>query len=499
MPPHPDPLPVSGERESARWWWAAAWVLLLAAFLALRVDLTTDEHSMDERIVLSVSKGMSESGRLDPNWTVASPHYYRYPQYNFYSYNVLSHFLIVAAASLPMTPVVVLRIANVVYQLAAFALLILLLRKLEVPLAPLLAAATLAAFMPAMVHDAHIARCESLLYLLFAAVIYCAISGRLLLGGLVLGFGAAAKATFLASGLVFVPCLYATATSFPVLLRRTATIALATVAAFALCAPYAVLHFPVLVAGLARIYGVYAAHGPGPHRLIDPTPLRDALHAAAFLTVLYGSLVPAAIVSPLFCRRDEAKRHPGTEVAHSATLNAGCPASGWRLWLGVWLASDAIVLYFAPVPFFIERNYSLAVFGCAVLLGAWMAWGRARPLALIAFAAALVPMGYWSVQIALASAEPPAARRAQWQAAHINEPTTYFWTAEQNIAEQLPNCSGLLAIPYLNDDFSRRLLDYVRASGRKEVAHYVSRFSLVPTSTLHTYLDTDIYYFTCAP
>src|SRR5262249_52349184 len=404
------------KRQSPRWIWTAAWLLLLAPFLALRVDLSTEENSMDERIVLSVSQGMSEAGRLDPNWTVASPHYYRYPQYNFYSYNVLSHFLMRATAPLPIAPIVVLRAANVAYQLAALALVILVLRKLRTSPAPLFAAAALVTFMPAMVHDAHIARCESLLYLLFAAVIYTAVAGRFLLGGLTLGFGAAAKATFLASGLLFVPFLFA-APSVAVLLRRAPSIGFATVVAFALAAPYAVVHFPVLITGLARIHGVYVAHGAGPHRLLDPTPLRDALHAAAFLAIVYGSLVPAAIVAPLFCSRDEAKRNPGRQIPHSATFHAGCRPSGRRLCLGVWLATIAVILYFAPVPFFIERNYSLALFGCAALLTAWLASGRARPLALIVFAAALVPMAYWSLQIALASAEHPMARRAQWQAA----------------------------------------------------------------------------------
>ena len=506
---------------------AAAWVLLLAAFLALRVDLTADENSMDERIVLSVSKGMSETGRLDPNWTVASPHYYQYPQYNFYSYNILSHFLIAAVAPLGVQPIVVLRIANVIYQLGALALLILVLRKLQFPPGALFAAAALVTFLPGMVHDAHIARCESLLYLLFAGVMASAVAGRFLLGGLILGFGAAAKVTFLASGLVFIPFLFAAATSLPLLLRRAAAIGLATAAAFALSAPYAVLHLPVLVTGLARIQGVYMAHGPGPHRLIDPTPWRDALHAAAFLAVVYGSLVPAAIVSPLFCNPHGAQRFAGRsareagpgspDFASAFALRASAdpepavaraasegglrhPGYGdyWRLCLGVWLASVAVLVYFAPVPFFIERNYSLAVFGCAVLLAAWIAAGRARALVALAFAAALIPMGYWSVQIALANGERPMGRRGAWQAAHVDAPVTLFWTAKPDVSNELPACSGLLAIPDLNDDFSQRLLAYVRASGRREVAHYVSRFSIVPTSTLHTYLDTDAYYFTCS-
>jgi hypothetical protein len=463
-------------RKSTRWAWAAAWVLLLAVFLALRLDFSTAENSMDERIVLSVSKGMSEVGRLDPNWTVASPHYYRNPQYNFYSYNILAHFLIVATQPLGAQPIVVLRLANVLYQLVALALLIVVVRRLQFSPGTMFATAALVTFLPGMVHDAHIARCESLLYLLFAGVMASALAGRFLVGGVILGFGAAAKVTFLASGLVFVPCLYAAAASLPVLLRRTATIALATVATFALAAPYAMVHFTVLLEGLTRIHAQYTApdfaHGAGPHRLLDPTPLRNALHAIAFLAIVYGSLVPSAIIAPLFNRAP--------------------------LFLGVWLATVAVILFFAPVPFFIERNYSLALFGCAVLVGAWMASGVTRPLAHVAFAAALVPMAYWSVQIALASTERPGARRAQWQAEHIHAPVTYFWTGERDAAE-LPSCSGLLAILDVNDDFSRRLLDRVRASGRREVGHYVSRFSIVPTSTVHTYLDMDVYYFTCAP
>jgi hypothetical protein len=478
-------------RKSVRWGWAAAWVLLLAAFLALRLDFSTTESSMDERIVLSVSKGMSEAGRLDPNWTVASPHYYQYPQYNFYSYNILSHFLIVATQPFGAQPIVVLRLANVLYQLAALVLLIVVLRRLQFSHGTVFATAALVTFLPGMVHDAHIARCESLLYLLFAGVMASALAGRFLVGGLILGFGAAAKVTFLASGLVFVPCLYAAASSAPVLLRRAATIVVATVAAFALATPYAIAHFPVLAEGLARIHAQYTGPGAGPHRLLDPTPLGNALHAAAFLAVVYGSLVPAAIVAPLlnhtrFCWSMIFFRKPVPTFRDHALV------------LGVWLATLAVILYFAPVPFFIERNFSLALFGCAVLVGAWLASGAARALARIAFVAALIPMGYWSVQIALASAERPAARRAQWEAADIHAPVTYFWSGDRNAAE-LPSCSGLLGIPDLNDDFSRRLLDRVRATGRREVGHYVSRFSIVPTSTLLTYLDMDVYYFTCAP
>jgi hypothetical protein len=449
------------------------WALLLAAFLVLRIDIGTQENSMDERIVLAVSKGMSESSRLDPNWIFASPHYYQYPQYNFYSYNMLSHFWITLASPLRVESVVVLRIMNVLYQVAALGLVILTLRKIGIPQTGLVAAAALLTFMPGMVHDAHIARCESFLYLLFAGAMYSAASDRFLIGGLILGLGAAAKMTFLASGLLFIPALFAVRNSYPILLRRAATIGVATIVGFAVSAPYAVINFPVFITGLSRIRSIYLAHGPGPHRLLDPTPVKNVFHTVAFLTIISGSLVVSGVIAPLFNRA--------------------------RIFLGVWLSGVAVFVYFAAVPFFIERNFSLAIFSFAVLLSAWIGSGRARLLALPALAAALIPMAYWSIQIARSSYEGPFMRRSHWQAANVHEPVTLFWSAKPNVAGELPVCSGLLGIPDVNDDFSRRLLEYLRSTGRKEVAHYTSRFSIVPTSTLHTYLDMDMYYYTCNP
>jgi hypothetical protein len=449
------------------------WALLLAAFLGLRIDIGSQENSMDERIVLAVSKGMSESSRLDPNWIFASPHYYQYPQYNFYSYNMLSHFWITLTSPLRVEPVIVLRIMNVLYQVAALGLVILTLRKIGMPQTGLIAAAALLTVMPGMVHDAHIARCESFLYLLFAGAMYCAVTDRFLVGGLILGLGAAAKVTFLASGLLFIPALVAVGSSRQALLRRAVTIGVATLVGFAASAPYAVINFPVFITGLSRIRSIYLAHGPGPHRLLDPTPVNNALHAVAFFTILSGSLILSGIIAPLLNRA--------------------------RIFLGVWMSSVAVFVYFAAVPFFIERNFSLAIFGFAVLLSAWIGSCRARLLALPALAAALIPMAYWSIQIARSSYEGPFIRQSQWQAAHLREPVTPFWTAKPNLADELSVCSGVLGIPDFNDDYSQRLHDYVRSTGRKEVWHYVSRFSIVPTSTLHTYLDMDMYYYTCTP
>ena len=456
-----------------RFSWIMVWALLLAAFLALRIDTAARENSMDERIVLAVSRGMSESARLDPNWIFASPNYYQHPQYNFYSYNMLSHFWITLTSPLRVEPVIVLRIMNVFYQLAALGLVILTLRKTGIRQTGLVAAAALLTFMPGMVHDAHIARCESFLYLLFAGAMFSAVTDRFLIGGLILGVGAAAKVTFLATGLLFIPSLFAVGSSRQVLLRRAVTIGVATIAGFAASAPYAVINLPVLITGLSRIRSIYLAQGPGPHRLLDPTPIRNAIHVVAFFTIISGSLVLSGIFAPLFNRA--------------------------RIFAGVWMSSVAVFVYFAAVPFFIERNFSLAIFGFAVLLSAWIGSGRARLLAIPAFAAALIPMAYWSIQIARSSYEGPFMRRSQWQAAHVREPVTLFWTAKPDPAEEMPVCSGVLGVPDVNDDYSQRLNDYLRSTGRKEIWHYVSRFSVVPTSTLHTYLDMDMHYYTCTP
>jgi hypothetical protein len=229
---------------------------------------------------------------------------------------------------------------------------------------------------------------------------YSAVADRFLIGGLILGVGAAAKVTFLASGLLFIPALFAVRNSYPVLLRRAATIGVAAMVGFIAAAPYAVINFPVLISGLAPIRSIYLAHGPGPHRLLDPTPVKNAFHAVAFFAVISGSLVLAGLIAPLFNRAP--------------------------ILLGVWISSVAVLVYFAMVPMFFERNFSLAIFGFAILLSAWAGSGNARGLALAAFAAAIIPMSYWSIQIARSSYDGPAVRGARWQAEHVREPVTSF-------------------------------------------------------------------------
>lgn len=432
--------------------------LLLLSFFALRVDVSPKENSVDERIVLIVSEQMTAKGNLDPNWDgPAMPPYFRFPQYNFYSYNVMSHILIGAAKVIGVSPILVLRATNVFYQFVALIFVLLAFRRLGASDAALFLVAALITFMPAMVHEAHIARCESLLYAIFAAVLYLASAGRLMVAALVVGIGMASKMTFAAAGLILLPALLTD-------VRRIPSAALACGVGFAVFAPYAILQPGIFLDGLRWLSRTYYAPFP-PHSLMDPTPIKNAGHALSFFLVLYGAVVPLGLLSILWIRD--------------------------RVLIGIWLASVVTLLYFAPVPMFIERNFSLAVFGFIVVL----ATSPQLP-ARLATALSIALMAYWSTQIALSTHELAGERRLTWERANHTIGQMFWWETFRD-ESKVPVCTGLMAVPYMNDDYSRAIRDYLLQNGHAEVAHYASRFSFVPTSTLHTYLDADVYYYRC--
>lgn len=427
--------------------------VLLFSFFALRVDLNPKENSVDERIVLAVSEQMTANGNLDPNWNGPEMHIsFRVPQYNFYAYNVVSHFWIGLAKETGAQPILILRAANVLYQFVALILVLMALHRFDETVQ--LTVAALIVFMPATADEAHIARCESLLYAIFAAVLYLASVGRLMTAALLVGIGMASKMTFAATGLILLPALLNQFSRIPLA-------ALACGAGFAISAPYAIIHPNIFLSGLQWLGRTYYAPFP-PHSLIDPTPIRNAEHALSFFLVLYGALIPLALLSVLWIRD--------------------------RLIVGVWLASVATLIYFLPVPMFIERNFSLAVFGFAIVLAT-------VPRLHIATMISVAVMAYWSVQISLSIHDPLGARRVAWETANNIQKNQMVWWEIYN--SKIPSCVGLLSAPYLNDDYSHAIRSRLLSSGHVEIAHYKSRFSLVPTSTLHTYLDTDVYYYRC--
>ena len=149
--------------------------------------------------------------------------------------------------------------------------------------------------------------------------------------------------------------------------------------------------------------------------------------------------------------------------------------------IGLWLSAAAVICYFAPKPVLFERNLSLAIFAAVVVL-ALLSW-RSRP-ALACAAIAALPMGYWSTQIALASAN--SQRFDTWAATNMAQSVPDYWGMPW---DELPKCRGLLLVRDYNDGFSRRLIEKAVSEGYAPVARYRSRFDSLPASTLQGYVD----------
>ena len=61
----------------------------------------------------------------------------------------------------------------------------------------------------------------------------------------------------------------------------------------------------------------------------------------------------------------------------------------------------------------------------------------------------------------------------------------------------LPDKCETLGVADYNDQWARFYIANAEAKGFRLVAHRRGRFRLLVTSTLHTYLDADVYYFRC--
>lgn len=453
--------------------WTLVAVAIGAAFLYFRLNYQTRLLNGDDWIVLGVAEGMAQRGDLNTNWAVNPvPKEFKYPQYNFSSYNLLAHAVLSAAPeNLPRIPV--LRAANLVFQGLAAVLLALALRNARAPAWGVAAGTALFVVAPGVVHDAHMLRTESLLYLLFAIVIWSATSPRALVlrvsvAGLAIGFGTASKVTFLASGLVMAPLVLLTLRERPrtTLLLLTAAGACCALG-FVIGAPYAIVQPDAFLEGLRVLREQYAG-GHLPHSRADYDPLQQAWWIASFFAVLYGPFILASLAAPLLARP---------------------PA--WVM--GLWLSSGVSFAWFVSQQVFFERNFSLAILAAATLIG-WLAASRPRIAGTIAIVSA-APMLWWSQQI-LEETLDHHLRRSQWEEARGLDVSHYAYGFLLPPPDTF-QCRGVVGLIDHNDDTTPEVVAALAARGERLVARYEGRFHLAPTSTLHSFLDSDVIYYAC--
>jgi hypothetical protein len=454
---------------------ALGWAAMLVAFIALRLVRGEAVINADELIPLKIADAMSARGTLDPNWRFADLGVFQYDSYNFYLYNVLAFLLIKPAQWLGLPALGTLRVANIVMQLAALWLARDALRRLGADAATQLFACALIAVAPGLVQDAYMARPESLVYLLAALLIWIltlqiSLTWRIAVAGLVLGAGMAVKVTFASLGLlVLVPL----AGERPGLSIRqcaisAAVLAICVAAGFAIAAPYAVLHPLLFLSGLEHLADQYRGGHP-PHSRPVYSFSGQAFWILRYFVELYGPLILVAALAPIWLRGRA------------------------RLWV-IGLAACWLVLafYFATQRVFFERNFAHGLLPLLLAAALALEGIRSNLGRYLLAAAMLLPMSYWSVQIAIAVRTPFGAQK--YEAANNLAVTQRF--AVGNAPDQLAGCGTIAVIEY-NDTQTRDYVAQLQQGGFELIGHYEGRFAPLVTSTLYAYLDPGFYYLKC--
>jgi hypothetical protein len=455
---------------------ATYWFCLLAVFVALRLNLSDVMLNIDELIPVKVSEAMAARGDLDPNWKFGDlPWFWNRDQYNFYFYNIVAHGVLTIGSWVGAAPLPALRLANVVFQLFALGFAIDALRRLGAGTFGMAVGGALLTVAPGLVQDAGMARPESLIYLIAAVQVWILTLRlpevkRALLFGLLLGIGGAIKVTYALTGSLLVVVWVLSWGERRRWLLGAVAVAAGAALGFVAAAPHAYIGPGVFMRGLAALAETYNTGLP-PHSLPQFDPVRQALWIAAYFLQLYGPVLLAALAAPLLLQGRP--RHVAIAVIVFALL---------------------VFIYFVGKPVFFERNFSHVLIPLLLIAGLAVTALRSFTWRVAAAAALVLYMGYWSVQIALATHDRDAV--ARFEAANGLAPTErlpFDTPPDRKVPER---CDTVALIDH-NDPWTADFLAQLEAEGFHPIARYRGRFSPLVTSTLHTYLDSDMHYFRC--
>lgn len=439
---------------------------VVTLFIALRIEFSDGPINVDENIAPSVARSMVERGDFNGNWRLAENimPYFKRDMHNFYSYNL---FAIPFLKPTENETIAALRSANIALQLGALAFIWFALKNGGISFWRRIYTSTALAVLPTMAFDAHLARAESLLYFLAAAVIFVASINRSVLfrwsiAGLIIGVGTASKLTFAATAIIFLPeGLKLLKTETTKTIRLLAISALAMLAGFAATSPYSFIEPNVFFDGLGRLMKQYSTQHL-PHSSPGTGMLEWASHLALFAIGISGA---ACIVIRIPLR----------------------DSPNWMIGLSIMAA--VIYVYFATKPVFFERNISLALMASLIVAFSLPRW-RSTNLVL---ATSLIVMTYWSFSIAQLS-ESRGSQITEWELNKFGMAIDRTWPLT-GAADLLTTCGDrIIGVSDYGDVTSQQIKKEI---GINPIATRNGTFSILPTSTLNTYLETSINYYQC--
>jgi len=443
---------------------ALAFVAIL--FIILRIEFSDGPINVDENIAPSVARSMVERGDFNGNWRLAENimPYFKRDMHNFYSYNL---FAIPFLKPTENETIAALRSANIALQLGALAFIWFAMKNGGIAFWRRFYTSTAIAVLPTMAFDAHLARAESLLYFLAAAVIFVASVNRSVLlrwslAAFIIGVGTASKLTFAATAIIFLPEGLKLLRNEPTkTIRLLAISALAMLAGFAATSPYTFIEPNVFFDGLGRLMRQYSTQHL-PHSNPGTGMLDWASHLALFAVGISGAAC-IAIRTPL-------RSSPN-----------------WMI--GLSIMASVIYIYFATKPVFFERNISLALLASIIVAFSLPRW-RSTNLILTA---SLIVMTYWSINIALLSSSR-GSQITEWEINKFGMAIDRTWPLT-GAADLLSTCGDrIIGVSDYGDVTSQRIKNEI---GIEPMATRNGAFSKLPTSTLNTYLETSIDYYQC--
>ena len=434
-------------------------------FLLLRLAVNDTLFNVDELIAPAVVTGMFQRGDLNGNWILAVdiPAFFKVNQFNFYSYHLFSTPFYSADTD---QFILNLRWVNLILQAVTLIVLLSCAARLEPTERNRIALVAMFVVAPAMVFDAHIARCESFLYLLFALQLWATLLHgrtfmRYALFGVLLGIGCASKITFILTGAILIPEIIATLrVDLRTVLGQIGLLVVAAVFGFVATSPYVVIDFHGFIAGVQALFNQYGTQHP-PHSFLEASLARNITRTLLFVLLTTGSLIPLAMF--------QATRPP---------VKA----------LGLALFGFLVIAYFATKPVFFERNIGIGLLALLVFVAVNI---RNRVESLL-IGASVVLMLFWSFNIAVIFGSKNIHQKS-FERATFGAPVERVWPID-GLDSFLGTCQGIVGVRNYNDDFSREMIDDAKAV---PIAHFTSVFAVLPTSTLHTYLESDLHYYRC--
>ena len=458
---------------------------ILCLFISMRC-LTNVNLNVDETIPLRVSDWMRESGTLNPNWANADlVEFLKYDQYNFYFYNIVAHISLVVGSWFGIEQLVTLRILNLLLQLAMMLVIGDCLRRLGAGTLGIAAGALSVFLFPLLAQDATMARPECLVALIASIVAWLSVSvPHRIYGPALIGFAIALGVAIKFSFFVFAAPL----AIYWVVRNRVFQVqalgstigfgAVGGIVGIVVAMPYALVNFDVYLNGIEYLMTQYSGQHP-PHSRVGLSFFAQLEWILLYFAITAGALLIFTVLGSCVVRVAREK--------------------GAVFFIAPFLL---MLFYFATKSVFFERNFSQSIptlciaFGLVVhgvksdLDASTRNFGYSSLAALLLFLS-LGQMAYWSSTITDAT-ERFGERRVQSenQANLVNFSEMGFAGSIHNV---VPECGSIALLEY-NDPWTEGQLLNLQNSGYAKIGDYKSRFSIIPTSTLHVYLDPDIHY-----